>query len=194
VTAAAGLVLGWLAAFLISIVPALMPPMWAVLAAFVVGLDVPLLPLGIGAGVTAAAGRLVLARISRELTPILSETDQRNAEALGEWFGRRGARKWFFVALYCLGPFPSNVLFIAAGAGRIRALPVAGIYAATRAVSDTFWAWVAVSTARGARDILEGSVAGWRGIALQLVSAAAVVLLFRLPWARWLGIDPRRRG
>jgi len=145
VTTILWLLVAWGTAFAISVVPAFMPPMWAVLAAFRVGTGVPLFPLTIGAAISGALGRLVLAELARWLAPRLPAAARRNAEALGAWFERRSRRRWMasaaYAAIYNAGPLPSNALFIAAGAGRIPAVPLAVGYALARTVTDTFWVW-----------------------------------------------------
>jgi len=161
--------------------------MWIVLVAFRIGTDVPLLPLTLGAAVSGALGRLTLAAMARRARPFLRERDRRNAEALGEWFGRRKRWKWLLVVLYCAGPFPSNVLFITAGAGRLPPKALAVAFALARAVSDTFWVWTGVTLVRSVRGVVADALTDWRVIVGQVVGAVAVVLVFRLPWRRWLG-------
>lgn len=181
------LLVAWVTAFVVSAAPAFMPPMWAVLAAFKLGTGVPLLPLTLGAAIWGALGRLALAGIAQRTRSLLPEADRRNAEALGDWFRRRRGWKWPLVAFYCAGPFPSNALFIAAGAGRLRPQPLALVFALSRAVSDTFWVWTGVSVAQSVRGLVTGALTDWRMIAGQVLGAFAVVLVFRLPWGRWLG-------
>ncbi|MCZ7576432.1 MAG: hypothetical protein M5U18_05040 [Dehalococcoidia bacterium] len=187
------LLVAWGTAFAISVVPAFMPPMWAVLTAFRVGAGVPLVPLAIGGAVAGALGRLVLAQLTRWMAPHLPERSRRNAEALGAWFdrrsrGRRGAAV-AYAAAYTAGPFPSNALFIAAGAGRISAAPLALGYGLTHLVTDLLWVWVGATAAGSARELLSGTFTDWWSLALQLAGVVVILAVFRLPWARWLMRD-----
>ncbi len=188
------LLVAWGTAFAISIVPAFMPPMWAVLTAFRVGTGVPLVPLGIGAAIAGAAGRFVLAGLARWAAPALPESSRKNAEALGAWFERHGRgqrrRAVLFAAAYTAGPFPSNALFIAAGAGRIPAAPLAAGYALAHLVTDMLWVRVGATAATSARELLAGTFTDWWSLLLQVAGLAVVVAVFRLPWERWLIGEP----
>lgn len=190
VTTLLWLLVAWGTAFAISIVPAFMPPMWAVLTAFRVGTGVPLVPLAIGGAIAGAAGRFVLAGLTRRAAPALPEASRKNAEALGAWFQRhsrgRRRRSVLFAAAYTAGPFPSNALFIAAGAGRIPAAPLAVGYGLAHLVTDLLWVWVGASAATSARELLAGTFTDWWSLLLQAVGLAVVVAVFRLPWNRWL--------
>lgn len=187
------LLLAWGTAFAISVVPAFMPPMWAVLTAFRVGAGVPLVPLAIGGAVAGALGRLVLAQLTRWMAPHLPERSRRNAEALGAWFDRRSRGRHgaavAYAAAYTAGPFPSNALFIAAGAGRIPAAPLALGYGLTHLVTDLLWVWVGATAAGSARELLSGTFTDWWSLALQLAGVVVILAVFRLPWARWLMRD-----
>jgi hypothetical protein len=184
------LLAAWGTAFAISVVPAFMPPMWAVLTAFRVGTGVPLVPLAVGGAISGALGRLVLAELTRWMAPHLPEKSLRNAEALGAWFNRhtrprRGAAV-VYAAAYTAGPFPSNALFIAAGAGRIPAGPLALGYGLAHLVTDLLWVWVGAAAASNARGLLSGTFTNWWSLALQFAGVVVVIAVFRLPWGRWL--------
>jgi uncharacterized membrane protein len=183
------LIAGWLAAFVVNLVPAFMPPSAAVLAAFHIGAGVPLLPLTLGGAAAGSLGRTLLALSTRRMMRYVPAADRVNAEAIGAWFERRRRWRWPLVALYCAGPFPSNVLFVAAGAGRVPLVPLALTFALARALSDTFWVWTGATVSRNAHSLVWGAFTDWRALLLQLVGVVAVVLVFRLPWARWLGIE-----
>src|SRR5215207_9681371 len=99
-------VVTWLLVVPMNVVPAFMPPTWAVLAVVHLTAGVPLLPLTIGGAAASALGRMLLALASRRLGRHLPETDRKNAESLGRFVNRH--RRWRepIVFLYCLGPFP----------------------------------------------------------------------------------------
>ena len=60
-----GLAVALAVVFAANVVPAFMPPTWAILTTFVVRLGLPLPALVLGGAVAAAAGRTVLALASR---------------------------------------------------------------------------------------------------------------------------------
>lgn len=193
-TALPALLLAWAIALVINVVPAFMPPTWSVLAIFHVVSNPPLLLLTVGGAAASALGRTVLALGSRRFSRVLPATDRKNAEALGEFVNRH--RRWrepiFF--FYCLAPLPSNPLFIAAGVGKIPLLGVTLAFFASRAIADTFWVWTAGQVSRNVGGLFVHQLTDWKAIVLQVLGLVTVVLLFRLPWAKWLGITPREEA
>src|SRR6185437_6851410 len=101
-----------------------MPPTWSVLAIFHVLNQPPLLLLTVGGAAMSALGRVGLALLSRRFRRLLPDSDRRNAEALSGFVNRHRRWREAIVFGYCLGPFPSNALFIAAGVGRVPLRPV----------------------------------------------------------------------
>jgi membrane protein YqaA with SNARE-associated domain len=183
--------MAWGIAFVINLFPAFMPPTWAVLAVFNILGHPPLLLLTIGGAAMSALGRAGLARLSSHLANRLPESDRKNAEALSAFVNRHRHWREIFVFLYCLGPFPSNPLFIAAGVGRIPLLPVTVTFFLSRCIADTFWVWTAGQVSKNVGHLFVQQVTDWRAIALQVGALAIVVLFFRLPWARWLGMQQK---
>jgi membrane protein DedA with SNARE-associated domain len=187
------LLLCWAIVLVINVVPAFMPPSWAVMAVFRLAGDLPLLPLTIGGALMSALGRAALALLSRRAGGKLPDKDRENAEALGQFIGRH--RRWRFLIVfgYCLGPLPSNPVFIAAGVGEVPLLGVTIAFFLSRAIADTFWVWTAGKISEGLGDVFLQQVTSWKSIAVQVVTLILLVLVFRLPWARWLGLRRRSR-
>jgi membrane protein YqaA with SNARE-associated domain len=188
------LLIAWGIALVINVVPAFMLPTWSVLAIIHVTSDQPLLLLTVGGAAASACGRILLALGSRGLGGHLPKKDRENAEALGELCNRH--RRWreaiFFG--YCLAPLPSNPLFIAAGVGRVALLPVVLAFFAARAIADTFWVWTAGKISEGAGSLFKEQLTSWKAIVVQIAALLVVVMLFRLPWVRWLGARKGRGG
>jgi membrane protein YqaA with SNARE-associated domain len=176
----------WLIALVINVVPAFMPPTWSVLAVFHILSDVPLLPLTIGGAAASAAGRFCLAKLSTRLGNRLPETDRKNAEALGKFINKHKRWREAIVFFYCLAPLPSNPIFIAAGVGRVPLLPVTLAFFLSRCIADTFWVWTAGAVSDSLGDVFLNQVTSWQSIAIQVIAIAMVVMIFRLPWSRWL--------
>lgn len=187
-SAVLALLSGWAIALVINAIPAFMPPTWAVLAVFRITADPPLLPLTVGGAAMSAVGRMALALLSRRLGAHLPETDRKNAVALGRWVNRH--RRWRGVIIfgYCLAPLPSNPIFIAAGVGRVPLLPVTLAFFTSRAIADTFWVWTADRVSDNLGSVFTDQLTSWKSIAVQIVTIVLVVLVFRLPWMRWLGV------
>jgi hypothetical protein len=184
------LLVAWGIAFVINLVPAFMPPTWSVLAIFHMLSRPPLPLLTIGGAAASALGRVGLALLSRRFRGLLPGKDRTNAEALGAFVNRHRRWREAIVFGYCLGPFPSNAIFIAAGVGRVPLLGVTVAFFFSRAIADTLWVWTAGRVSTNVGGLFTKQLTDWRAIAVQVVALVAVVLFFRLPWAKWLGLQP----
>lgn len=186
--AIAALLAAWGIALLINVVPAFMPPTWSVLAIFHVTADPPLLLLTVGGAGASTLGRAGLTLLCRRFRGALPERDRHNAEALSGFLDRH--RRWrdLIVFGYCLGPFPSNPLFIAAGVGRMPLLPIMLAFFISRAVADTVWVWTAGRVSDNLGGVFLNQLTSWQSIVAQVAAIAGIVLLLRLPWARWFGL------
>jgi hypothetical protein len=180
------LAIAWAIVVGINIVPAFMPPTWSVLALFHIRYHLPLLVLTVGGAVASTLGRTVLARLSGRAGEHLPQKDRENATALADFLKRHPRWQDGIVFAYCLGPFPSNSLFIAAGIGKVPLTRVALVFFISRAISDTFWVWTASGATRNLGDVFARSLTSPRSIAVQVLSVALVVAVCRLPWASWL--------
>jgi hypothetical protein len=118
----------------------------------------------------------------------LPAKDRANADALAAYITAHPNWRDGITFLYSLGPLPSNQLFIAAGIARIPLRRVAFIFFVSRAIGDTFWVWTASKVAANLGDIFSKGVRNWQSVLIQVVSLVLVVVLFHLPWARWLGL------
>lgn len=188
----------WLATmaivFFVNLMPAFVPPTWAVLAVVHASTDIPLLVLTVPGPAASAAGRVVLAWESRSLRRFVPPSDRANADALADWVNAHPRWRFVSVFLYCLGPFPSNPLFIAAGIGRI---PLPGVVLAfylSRVIADTFWVWTAGVAVRNIASLFVDALTSWQGLTVQVLALLLVVVVLRLPWARWIGGARRPSG
>ncbi len=189
------LLAAWLIVLVVNIVPAFMPPTWAVLATFHIARpELPLLPLTVGGAAMSALGRSRLALLSRAGGRLLPERDRENAEALGALFQRHRRLGLAILFVYCLGPLPSNALFIAAGLGRVRLGVVTVTFFLSRALADSFWVWGVGRASGSLSKTFEQYLTSWQAILVQLATIAAFLLILRLPWTRWLASATAGRG
>lgn len=174
-------------AFAINLVPAFMPSTWMVLAFFYIQFDLPLLPLTIGGAIVSGFGRLMLARGSTWVkNRALDGERHEDLDELGQFLDDRRRYVGPAVFAYSLGPFPTNNLFIAAGMAEVKmAWVLAGFWSA-RIIADTFWVWTTDQVFDSLGSVFEGAFGSWTAIALQTLGVISVVLLYKLPWARWL--------
>ncbi len=114
-----------LVVFLINIVPAFMPPTWLVLALARIdnpGLDP--LALVIGGAFASTAGRAVLSFYSSFFRRFFSSGLSEHAEQLRRFFERHEKGLFLGTFVFSLGPFPSNMIFIADGLTKVDPRPV----------------------------------------------------------------------
>ena len=102
-----------------------MPPTWAVLAYFHLYHQLPTLPLAIVGALGSTTGRGLLALGSRAFgARFLPESWRVNIETLVEMLQSQPTLAFSSLALFTLGPFPSNQLFIAAGIAKAPLPPI----------------------------------------------------------------------
>lgn len=188
------LLAAWAVALIVNLVPAFMPPTWSVLTIFKITAGLPLLPLTLGGVAMAALGRVALALLSRRYGEKLPRTDRENAEALGAFVNTHERWREVIVFGYCLAPLPSNPLFIAAGVGDVPLLPVTLAYFCARAIVDTLYVWSVERVSKSAGGLFLDQLTSWKSLAVQVVSVILLALVFRLPWAKWLGLHKPKKA
>jgi hypothetical protein len=176
----------------LNVVPAFMPPTWALLAYFRVtyGLDVWLLAL-VGA-MGATTGRTLLALLSRAVgMSIIPARWRANVSALVETIRSRPAFSLPTLGMFALGPVPSNHLFIAAGIAKAPLAPILAVFGSARFVSYLIWVTTATTAAASLRDVFGPQLRGGLGIAVQIAGFVILILLMQVDWAarlqRWSG-------
>jgi hypothetical protein len=177
----------WALAVALNAVPAFMPPTWSVLAYFHLYHGLPVVPLAIVGALGATTGRTVLAVGSRAFGDRFVPASWRaNVEALVATLQSRPTLALPSLALFALGPVPSNHLFVAAGLARAPLPPILVVFASARFVSYVLWVGAANAADRSLRENFGARLGGWGAVALQLVGFALIILLMRLDWRRIL--------
>ncbi len=175
------------AIFGVNLVPAFGPPTWAVLVLFHLHGDYapPLLVL-VGA-LSAASGRLVLARATRHLGQYLPEKRRTNLRVAGDLLQERRGRAVAGLMLFAISPVPSAQLFEAAGLMRVRLLALTAAFFAGRTVSYALYVSGAnLLAATDTGEVLLSSLTSPWGLALEIAMLAGLVLLARVDWVRVL--------
>jgi len=173
--------------FVINMVPAFMPSSWMVMAFFYIQFDLPLLILTLGGAIVSGLGRLVLAKGSALVKRrFMRRGEQNELDELGAFLDERRRYLMPTTFLYALTPLPTNSLFVAAGLTDV-SLPwvLAGFWCA-RMIADTLFVWASDRVFDDIGDVLGGPYGGWPGVLLQIAGVISIVVLYRLPWARWL--------
>jgi len=128
--------------FVLNLLPAFAPPTWTTMS--FIGLAIPnidVLLLAAVAALAATCGRIVLAKLSRQIVRqrLLTERSRRNVDAIKTAIENQRAMTIGTFLGYSLSPLPSNYLFIAYG---LTSLPVAFLaipFFVGRLVSYAFW-------------------------------------------------------
>lgn len=171
----------------LNIVPAFMPPTWAMLAYFHLYYALPVVPLAIVGALGATTGRAILALGSRAVGDrFLPAAWRVNIVALVETLQSQPTLAVSSLALFALGPVPSNQLFIAAGLARAPLPPILLVFGVARCLSYVLWVSAANLADQSLRDILGSRLGGWEVIAIQLAGFVFIVLAMRVDWRRVL--------
>jgi uncharacterized membrane protein YdjX (TVP38/TMEM64 family) len=178
--------------FGVNLMPAFGPPTWSIIALYALNTDLEIALLVTIGAAAAAAGRLVLALVTRRLgMRFLSKRSRRNLDAAREALEKRKRNTLIGLGLFALSPVPSAQLFEAAGLACIRLLPFTAAFFAGRLVSYSVYALAAkgisaTSLGEAFRDELTSPL----GIALQVAMLGCLVLLARIDWRKRLGLGP----
>jgi membrane protein YqaA with SNARE-associated domain len=178
----------WGIAVALNVVPAFMPPTWAMLAYFHLYHALPIIPLAIIGALGATTGRALLAIASRAFGERFVPASARaNIEGLVEILEERPTLAIPTLALFALGPIPSNHLFIAAGLARAPLLPILAVFCIARCISYIIWVSAANAADQSLRDLLGPQIGGWEIILIQVLGFGLIILSLRVNWRRVLG-------
>jgi len=172
--------------FVINVVPAFMPATWMLLAFFRIKFGLPLLALSIGGSIVAAAGRWALARASGRFSRRFMKSKQSDMRELGEFLDEHRQHVGLATFLYTLSPLPSNNLFVAAGMVEIQLAWVLIGFLSGRLLANTVLVWTTDKAFRHFEDLFRTAFDTWEAILWQSLSVVGIVLLARIPWAKWL--------
>ena len=182
-------------AFLLNVVPAFMPPTWAVLAWAHLQFDLPTLPLAVVGAAASTAGRCLLAVGSREFGErFVPRRWEANLHALAQEFGRHPTLGLPFLVLFMLGPVPSNHVFIAAGMSETRLVPLLVLFAVSRFVSYMLWIKATTVVAGSLVSLLSPVAGGWAAALVQVAGIAVLIGLMQVDWAGLFRKIDRRNG
>ena len=124
----------------LNMVPAFMPPTWALLAWAHLNHGLPILPLAAVGALSAGLGRTLLALGARAVGPrVLPARWRENISTLSRELEARPRLGGGALALFALGPIPTNQVFVATGIARTPLPPLVAVFVAARFVSYVVW-------------------------------------------------------
>jgi uncharacterized membrane protein YdjX (TVP38/TMEM64 family) len=139
-----------------------------------------------GGALAATAGRLVLATGTRKLGGRLSPERRANLEALGQTLAHSKTGVVATLAVFVFSPLPSAQMFMAAGLADVPLLPLAGAFLIGRSVSYTAYVTAATAAEETVHRLLSQGLTSPSAIAVQLASLAAVVLMIKVDWIKFI--------
>jgi len=177
-------------AYGMNVVPVLGPPVWTVVALFVVQYDLWWLPATIGASFSAGWGRLTLSWISRRFGRSVIRAQQEDVDAVGDFIRQRRRTLLPATFLYSIA-LPTSWLFMAAGIIRAPLRPIFLGYWLSRASVDTV---LVLGASSANEELVRGSVLGVQALVAQAFGILSFILFLRLPRVRWLRLLTRTDG
>lgn len=175
----------------LNVVPAFMPPTWALLAYFHLQAGLDTLPLALVGAFGATTGRALLALGSRAIgARILPRRWRVNIETLAAELQRRRELGLPALALFALGPIPSNQLFVAAGLARAPLPPILAVFGVARFVSYVIWISLAESAAATMDELISPRLGAEAATAVQIAALILLFVVMQIDWSRFFG--PRR--
>ena len=176
-------------AFVMNVVPVLGPPLWTVVALFVVQWEVPLYVATVTSTFAAAWGRVVLALVARRMGRALVRAQQSDVDEIAAMLGRQRRRLLPATFVYSIA-LPTSWLFMAAGIIGASMRPIFLGYWASRALVDTV---LVMGAATASEALVRDAALGPTALAMQAFGILTFLLFLRLPWVRWLARWVERR-
>ena len=162
-----------------------MPPTWALLASFHLPHGLGIVPLAIVGAVSAATGRLVLALGSRTFgMRFVPNSWRANIATLSQTIRGHSALSVSSLALFAIGPIPTNHLFIAAGIARVSLPPILLVFGLARLVSYITRVAVADTATRSLGSLLTLSLGSGAAIVAQVLGFVVLIAVMRTDWSR----------
>lgn len=186
------LIVAWVIVFAMNAVTFPLPPAWMVLASFREYTQVALLPLTVGGSAAAALGRLLFAWQVKTFTGRLPADARANAQALAAAANTRLRAPWLFVAIYSFLPISSDAVFTAVGLGALPLRSTVVVFFLARSVFNTLMVLTAGPVVSNLADLFAGRLS-WGSMVIVVVAAGAYALFLKLPWTRWLRVEPASR-
>lgn len=183
----------WGLAVVINVVPAFMPPTWALLVYFHIAHGLDVLPLAVVGAFGSTVGRALLALLSRTVGErIVPARWRENITALAATIAEQPAIGLPSLAFFTLGPVPSNHLFIAAGLACAPLAPILAFFAVTRFASYIIWVNAATTAADSLQDLLGPRLGSGVAAIVQVVGFLLLILIMQIDWAKHLRRWARR--
>lgn len=172
--------------FVINVIPAFMPATRMVLAFVAVKMDIPLLLITVPGVAASGLARLILFKGTWWFRERFLANKAGDLDALGKIHNKHRKSITLLVGGDALTSRPANLLFIASGMAEANPWAMLAGFYATRLVADTLRVWLARVSVSRLGELFQGGFKSWLGGGLPIASLAAIFLLCRLPWLKWV--------
>ena len=165
--------------------PVLAPPTAGLLAYFHLNHELNVVLLAATGALGATLGRMALALFSRALgVRLISEKRRSGISQVIEELQSKRSAALSYLALFAIGPIPKGALFIAVGLARLPLLPGALVFGVARFGIYLTLLMAADTASSSLGNLFSASLVGPLGVALQIGSIGALILIFRLDWRK----------
>ncbi|QLY28561.1 hypothetical protein [Nocardia huaxiensis] len=171
---------------LVNLMPAFGPPTALVLVLFKLNWHLDPVALVLLGALTSGAGRYLLGTATGRVRDRLSAHRKTALSAASSYLTGHRGRSIAGYALFLLSPLPSAQLFEAAGLMGMRLLPLTVAHVLGRLVSYSLYVGATSVAERNLGAALLDSITSPYGVAIQVAMLAALVLLARIDWTRYL--------
>ncbi|RDI55202.1 hypothetical protein DFR68_10134 [Nocardia mexicana] len=172
--------------FAVNLMPAFGPPTALVVVLLKLNWQLEPVAVVILGAFAAGAGRYLLARATFRLRGRLSARRKASLQAAADYVTGRRYRSLAGLVLFLISPLPSAQMFEGAGLMGVRLLPITAAHIGGRLVSFSFYVSVTAVAERNLGDAFLDSLTSPVGVAVQVTLLAAVVLLARIDWTKYL--------
>ena len=170
-----------------NIIPAFMPPTWAVLAFFVTKYNLLIIPTVLIGAMSATLGRVILANISQKyFSRFFSKDSQQNYESIGTYLNKHQAITVPLVITYAFFPIPSNHVFIAAGLAKVNLKVLATSFFIGRLISYTFWVNLSQRISDNLEGVFSSHYSKFGSIGLEIVGVVVIYFIGKIAWKKVL--------
>lgn len=97
------------------------------------------------------------------------------------------------MVIYCFLPVSSDPVWTAVGLGALETRSSVLAFCLARSVYNTVMVLAAGPFVSNVAELFAGRL-GWRSILVVVLATAAYALFLKLPWARWLHVQPATKA
>ena len=170
----------FLTAVVINVVPLFMPPTWLILAFFYKNFVIDALVLAVVGAIGSTTGRIMLSYLGTYFRRFASKERNKDMDIVGKMAKKNPIKSFFVTFLFSLSPFPSNVYFLTVGLAKARIIPIFAGFFAGRVISYYLLIQAAQALFSKIEDIFSSKLT--QVLVIDLVGIAFMFLFIMVDW------------